>query len=102
MSSPAALYLLYAVWTLVPVLSLFLGITKARLSMAAVGLLVFFGAGVLAWLGTTQSVFTEILAIVTLGGSLFVVFLENVFLLGFIAVVAYLIGWLAATALGKS
>ena len=95
------MYLLYAVWILVPVLSLLLGLTKARMSVLILSLLIVFGAGVLAWLGTTQSIFMEILAIVTVGGSLFVLFLENTFILGFIAVVAYGIGWLVATALRK-
>jgi len=101
MSSPVSVYPLYAVWVLVPTMSLLLGTTKTKFSAVAVALLVFFGTGVLVWLGMTQSVFTEILAIVTLGGSSLVLFLENMFLLGFIAVVAYLTGWLIATALGK-
>lgn len=96
---PIALYLPYMVWILVPAVSFFLGLTKARLGWMALLMLIFFAAGVMAWLGATQSIYMEILSIVTLGGSFLIVYIENFFLIGFVATLVFLIGWLIATAL---
>lgn len=89
--------LVYMVWVLVPAVSFLFGFQRAKLGWVALAALLTFGSGVLAWLSATQHLWTEVLALVTLGGSFALVWFENFLLLGFVAVLLYLVGWLLAT-----
>ena len=94
-------FLPYVVWVLVPAVSFLVGFLRAKLGWVALMALTTFGSGVLAWLSTTQHLWTEVLAVITLGGSFAVVWFENFLLLGFIVVLSYLVGWLIATAMRR-